>query len=63
MWGGGSTDSGTIGSGLIDVESLPTENIDETKIYRGTNGDVVTYYIPSNANVKRLVDGAWVELT
>ena len=48
---------------IVDVTELPTENIDEGKIYRVTNGDTVTYGIPNNATVKRLVDGAWVELT
>lgn len=48
---------------IVDVAEVPTESIDETKIYRVTNGDAVTYCIPNNATVKRLVDGAWVELT
>ena len=48
---------------IVDVAELPTENIEEGKIYRVTNGDVVTYCIPNAHPVKRLVDGAWVELT
>ena len=38
MWGGGSTEggpgNGVIDNTVIDVESLPTENIDNDKIYR-----------------------------
>ncbi len=48
---------------IVDVPELPTENIEEGKIYRVTNGDIVTYGIPNASPVKRLVDGAWVELT
>lgn len=47
---------------IIDVDELPTENIEEGKIYRVTNGDIVTYGIPNAHPVKRFVDGAWVEL-
>ena len=47
---------------IIDVAELPTENIEEGKIYRVTNGDIVTYGIPNAHPVKRFVDGAWVEL-
>lgn len=48
---------------IIDVPELPTENIEEGKVYRVANGDSVTYGIPNNATVQRYVDGAWVELT
>lgn len=51
-----------VAGGIVDVPELPTVNIDETKIYRVASGDVVTYCIPNNATVRRLVDGAWVEL-
>jgi hypothetical protein len=47
---------------IIDVPELPTENIEEGKIYRVTSGDNGTYGIPNANPVKRLVDGAWVDL-
>lgn len=47
---------------IVDVAELPTENIEEGKIYRVTGGDGTTYGIPNAHPVKRLVDGAWVEL-
>lgn len=48
---------------IIDIDELPTQHALQNKVYRVTNGDAVTYGITSNATVKRLVDGAWVELT
>lgn len=51
-----------VNNDIVDVDELPTENIEEGKIYRITDGDTVTYGIPNAHPVKRLVDGAWVEL-
>ena len=47
---------------VVDVTEPPMESIDDTKIYRVTSGNVITYCIPNNATVQRLVDGTWVEL-
>ena len=52
-----------VNTDIVDVPELPTENIEEGKIYRVTGGDGTTYGIPDAHPVKRLVDGAWVELT
>jgi hypothetical protein len=47
---------------IIEVEELPVENIDTTKIYKTVVDGKEVFGIPSDATIKRLVDGVWVEL-
>lgn len=51
---------------VVDVDALPTENIDQSKIYRVTSGTETTYGIPDEANNKTVYEHTsstgWKEL-